>query len=149
MRRHGQGVVEVPSRPLLRSRFSVDRRPLVADARNKIADHFANYELWKPQCPISSSVGIFVGNLTFNKPGSRMTPLILLALKAMSGEAADVKGDFHDNQIDGKHCENSLNSRRLLRLMKSSPTLETMAMPLNHPVCGGICGDERRALWPA
>jgi hypothetical protein len=72
-----------------------------------------------------------------------------LGFEALSAEAADVKGDFHDIQIDGKHSENRLILKHLLRLMKSSPTLKTMTMALNHYVCGGICGEERGELWPA
>jgi hypothetical protein len=42
-----------------------------------------------------------------------------------------------------------LNSRHFLKAMKSRQTLKTMATVLNHTVCGGSCGDERRTLWPA
>ena len=115
----------------------------------RIVDHCARCEPKEPQCLMSASVGIFVGRLTLTKLAAGKTALILLSVEAFTGMAADVKGDFHDNQFDGKHCENRLNLKHLLRLMKSSPTLETMAMPLNHSVCGGICGGERRALWPA
>jgi len=78
-----------------------------------------------------------------------MEALILLGFEALAEQAADAKGDFHDAQIDGKHSENHLNSRHFLKAMKSRQTLKTMATVLNHTVCGGSCGDERRTLWPA
>lgn len=147
--RHGQEAVEVLSRPLLRPRFSADRQPLASDVQKRTADHSARYERWKPQRPTSAAVGIFVGRLTLNRPAAHMTTLILLGLHARSEQAADVKGDFHHNQFDGKHCENCSNFKQLQKAMKLYPTLKTMAMALNHPVCGGICGGERGALWPA
>ena len=115
---------------------SMDDRPLVCG-------------LYEPQRPVFASAGIFVGTLAPNRrPAYREAP-ILLGFDALAEEAADAKGDFHDAQIDGKHSENHLNSRHFLKAMKSRQTLKTMATVLNHTVCGGSCGDERRTLWLA
>ena len=96
-----------------------------------------------------ASAGIFVETLPANRIPACREALILLGFEALAEQAADAKGDFHDAQIDGKHSENHLNSRHFLKAMKSRQTLKTMAAVLNHTVCGGSCGDERRTLWPA
>jgi hypothetical protein len=105
--------------------------------------------LYEPQRPGSASAGIFVGTLPPNQIPACREALILLGFEALGEDAADAKGDFHDAQIDGKHSENHLNSRHFLKAMKSRQTLKTMATVLNHTVCGGSCGDERRTLWLA
>jgi len=105
--------------------------------------------LYELQRPVIATAGIFVGPVASNRRPACTEALILLGFYALAQEAADVKGDFHDAQIDGKHSENHLNSRHFLKAMKSRQTLKTMATVLNHTVCGGSCGDERRTLWPA
>jgi len=105
--------------------------------------------LYELQRPVFASAGIFVGTLPSNRIPACREALILLGFDALAQEAADVKGDFHDAQIDGKHSENHLNSRHFLKAMKSWQALKTMATVSNHAICGGSCGDERRMLWPA
>lgn len=113
------------------------------------ADRSVGCGLYEPQRPGSASAGIFVGTLPPNQISACREALILLGFEALGEDAADAKGDFHDAQIDGKHSENHLNSRHFLKAVKSRQTLKTMATVLNHTVCGGSCGDERRTLWPA
>ena len=124
-------------------------QPLTPHARQSMDDRSVGCGLYEPQRPGSASAGIFVGTLPPNQIPACREALILLGFEALAEEASDAKGDFHDAQIDGKHSENHLNSRHFLKAMKSRQTLKTMATVLNHTVCGGSCGDERRTLWLA
>ena len=105
--------------------------------------------LYELQRPVFAAAGIFVGTLPPNLIPACREALILLGFEALGEDAADAKGDFHDIQIDGKHSKNQLNSRHLLKAMKLWQILKTVAMVINHTVCGEICGDEGRTLWPA
>ena len=132
-----------------RCAFPTNDEPLSTDARQSIQNRSAACGLYEPRCPDFPSAGIFVGTLAPNRRPACREALSLLGFDALAEDAADAKGDFHDAQIDGKHSENYLNSRHFLKAMKSRQTLKTMATVLNHTVCGGSCGDERRTLWPA
>ena len=124
-------------------------QPPTPHAQQSMDYHPVGCGLYELQRPVFASAGIFVGTLPPNRTPACREALILLGFDALAEEAADAKGDFHDAQIDGKHRENHLNSRHFLKAMKSRQTLKTMATVLNHTVCGGSCGDERRTLWPA
>jgi len=138
-----------PTFSLVRGQSRATDQPLTPHAQQSLDDRSVGCGLYELQRPGFASAGIFVGTLAPNRIPACMEALILLGFEALAEEAADAKGDFHDAQIDGKHSENHLNSRHLLKVMKSRQTLKTMAMVLNHTVCGGSCGDERRRLWPA
>ena len=122
---------------------------LTPHAQQSMDDRPVGCGLYELQRPVFASAGIFVGTLPPNRIPACMEALILLGFEALAEKAADAKGDFHDAQIDGKHNENHLNSRHFLKVIKSRQRLKTMATVLNHTVCGGSCGDERRTLWPA
>ena len=124
-------------------------QPFTPHAQQSMDDRPVGCGLYELQRPVFASAGIFVGTLPSNRIPACREALILLGFDALAQEAADVKGDFHDAQIDGKHSENHLNSRHFLKAMKSWQALKTMATVSNHAICGGSCGDERRMLWPA
>jgi hypothetical protein len=138
-----------PTFSLVRSQFRAIDQPLTPHAQQSMDDRPVGCGLYELQRPVFAAAGIFVGTLPPNRIQACREALILLGFEALAEEAADAKGDFHDAQFDGKHSENHLNSRHFLKAMKSRQTLKTMATVLNHTVCGGSCGDERRALWPA
>ena len=124
-------------------------QPLIPHAQQSMDDRPVGCGLYELQRPVFASAGIFVETLPANRIPACREALILLGFEALAEQAADAKGDFHDAQIDGKHSENHLNSRHFLKALKARQTLKTMATVLNHTVCGGSCGDERRTLWPA
>jgi len=134
---------------LVRGQSRATDQPLTPHAQQSMDDRPVGCGLYEPQRPAFASAGIFVGTLASSQRPACREVLILLGIHSLAQEAADVKGDLHDAQIDGKHSENHLNSRHFLKAMKLRQTLKTMAMVLNHTVCGGNCGDERRTLWPA
>lgn len=134
---------------LVRGQSRATDQQLTTHAQQSMDDRALVCGLYEPQRPVFASAGIFVGTLAPNRRPAYREALILLGFDALAEEAADAKGDFHDAQIDGKHSENHLNSRHFLKAMKSRQTLKTTATVLNHTVCGGSCGDERRTLWPA
>ena len=138
-----------PTFSLVRGQSRATDQPLTPHAQQSMDDRPVGCGLYELQRPVFASAGIFVGTLPPNRIPACREALILLGFEALAEEAADAKGDFHDAQIDGKHSENHLNSRHFLKAMKSRQTLKTMATVLNHTVCGGSCGDERRTLWPA
>ena len=138
-----------PTFSLVRGQSRATDQPLTPHAQQSMDDRPVGCGLYELQRPVFAAAGIFVGTLPPNQIPACREALILLGFEALGEEAADAKGDFHDAQIDGKHSENHLNSRHFLKAMKSRQTLKTMATVLNHTVCGGICGDERRTLWPA
>lgn len=123
-------------------------RALPAHVRQSTDRGLAGSEPCEPQRTDIASVGILVGRLTQNRRPTCTTGLILLGSQALSAEVANVKGYPANTQINGKHSENHLNFKRFLEAMKSRQTLKTMATVRNHTVCGGVCGDERRKLWP-
>ena len=137
------------TRPLVRGRFPATHQTLAPHAQHSSDNRSVGCELYEPRRPDSPSVGIFVGTLAPNRRPACREALILLGFDALAEEAADAKGDFHDAQTDGKHNANHLNSRLYVNAKKSRQPLKTMATVLNHAVCGGSCGDERRTLWPA
>jgi hypothetical protein len=134
---------------LVRGQFPAADQPLSPHAQQSIDDRPAGCELYEPRRPDFPVAGIFVGTLASNRRPVYREAMILLGLQAMAEELADVKGDFHDVQIRARQNANHLNSILYMNAKKSRWLLKTMAMFLNHTVCGGTCGEERRMLWPA
>jgi hypothetical protein len=65
-----------------------------------------------------------------------------------SEERVDVKGDFHEAEITVKHDLKHLFIKSLENQKMNLKRLKTMATASNHTVCGAICGQEWRLIWP-
>jgi hypothetical protein len=153
-----QVLVTLPSRlpnttsstfSLVGGQFPATDQPLTSHSLRAIDDRPAACELYEPRRFDFPFAGIFVGTLASNRRRVHREALILLGLQAMAEDLADVKGDFHDAQIRARQNANHLNSILYKNAKKSRRHSKTMAMFLNHTVCGGTCGEERRMLWPA
>ena len=88
-----------PTLSLVRGQSSATDQPLTPHAQQYMDDLPVGCGLYELQRPVFAAAGIFVGTLPPNRLQVCREALILLGFEALSEEAADAKGDFHEADL--------------------------------------------------